>query len=156
MARLGGDTEQLPAGIGGQCWKEGAGPEFRRAAPDGVPALGVTNLNDEKSGQYYFELEDGLKLTLQPGKAYRVKVRYRTDNDAVGDVVAHVVPGYKAIAQSHMGPAMGQWKTAAVSFVRPPAEEKVGVRVVIDNTAVGEGNTLWVRSVEIVELVPPK
>jgi serine/threonine-protein kinase len=153
--RLGGDNEQLPPGIGCQCWKEGAVGEFRRAALDGVPVLGVTNLNDQKSGQYFFGLEDGMKLSLHPGKAYRVKVGYRTDNDAVGDTVVQVAPGYKGIAQAHMGSATNQWKTAAVSFVRPPAEEKVEIRVVIDNTAVGEGNTLWFRSVEIVELVPP-
>jgi hypothetical protein len=28
--------------------------------------------------------------------------------------------------------------------------------MVIDNTTVGEGNTLWIRDVEIVELIPPK
>jgi hypothetical protein len=55
-----------------------------------------------------------------------------------------------------LGPSGDAWKTATFSFVRPPAEDKVEVRMVIDNTTVGEGNTLWVRSVEVVELVPPK
>ena len=34
--------------------------EFRRDTFEGVPALGVTNLNDQKSGQYYFALEGGM------------------------------------------------------------------------------------------------
>ena len=154
-ARLGGDVEQLPVGVGCHCWKDGAVGEFRRDVLDGVPALGVTNLNDEKSGQYFFALEGALKLPLQPGKAYRVKVGYRTSNDATGTATVHVAPGYKSIGSARLT-GTSQWKTAAVSFVRPPAEDKVEVRFVIDNSTVGEGNTLWVRSVEVVELVAPR
>jgi eukaryotic-like serine/threonine-protein kinase len=154
--RLGGDAEQLPAGIGCQCWKDGAIAEFRRTEIDGVPALGVTNLNDEKSGQYYLSFEGGLKLTLQPGKAYRVKIGYRTANDAAGSATVNVAPGYKGLATTKLGPGASDWKTANVSFIRPPAEDKVEVRMGIDNMTVGEGNTLWVRSVELVELVKPK
>jgi serine/threonine-protein kinase len=152
--RLGGDTEQLPKGIGCHCWKEGAVGEFRRDVFDSVPALGFTNLNNEKSGQFYFQLEVGMGLVLQPGKAYRVKVNYRSENEAVGNVVVHIAPSYKAIASTRLESAR-QWKTATASFIRPPADDKVDVRMVIDNTAVGEGNTLWIRSVEIVELVTP-
>jgi serine/threonine-protein kinase len=152
--RLGGDTEQLPKGVGCQCWKEGAVGEFRRDVQDGVPALGVTNLNNEKSSQFFFQLEAAMGLTLQPGKAYRVKVKYRTDNEAAGIVLVHVAPSYKIIASAKMDSA-SQWKTATMSFVRPPAEDKVDVRMVIDNTTVGEGNTLWFRSLELVELITP-
>jgi hypothetical protein len=28
--------------------------------------------------------------------------------------------------------------------------------MVVDNNSVGEGNTVWIRSLEIVELVAPK
>lgn len=153
--RLGGDEERLPAGVGCQCWKEGAVGDFRRDAFDGAPALGVTNLNDEKSGQFTFSLEGAMKLKLEPGKGYRVKVGYRTANDATGTATVHVVPGYKGLTSVPLSGASG-WKTATASFVRPPAEDQVELRMVIDNTSVGEGNTLWVRSVEVVELIPPK
>ena len=43
----------------------------------------------------------------------------------------------------------GAWRTGEVTFVR---QEGVPVRLVIDNTSVGEGNTLLIRSVEVVEL----
>jgi eukaryotic-like serine/threonine-protein kinase len=154
--RLGGDTERLPAGVGCQCWKDGAIGEFRCDKIGGVPALGVTNLNDEKSGQYFFSLEGGLKLALEPGKAYRAKVGYRTANDATGTATIHVAPGYKGIGSARLTNSANDWKTANVSFVRPPAEDKVEVRMVIDNSSVGEGNTVWIRSLEIVELIPPK
>ena len=122
---------------------------------EGVPALGLTNFNDEKSGQFFFALEGGMKLALQPGKAYRVKVGYMTRNDATGNATVHVVPGFKGIGSRTLPNTDGKWTTSAVSFVRPAAEESVEVRMVIDNTSVGEGNTVWVRSLEIVELVPP-
>ncbi len=153
--RLSGDEERLPPGIGCQCWKAGAVGDFRCEKLEGVPALGVTNLNDEQSGQYYFSLETEMNVTLQPGKAYRVKVGYRTANDATGNVMVQVTPGYKSIGSAQLSNTADQWKTATVSFVRPPGADKVDVRMVIDNTSVGEGNTLWIRSVEIVELTPP-
>ena len=112
----------MPTGIGCQAWKDGAVAEFRADAVDGVPALGVTNLNDAKSGQFFFHLEGALKLPLQPGRAYRVKVTYQTANDAVGHTTVHVVPGFKILASAPLPNTDGKWKTAAVSFVRPPAD----------------------------------
>jgi hypothetical protein len=154
--RTAGAAEQLPAGIGCQSWKEGAVGEFRCEKLDGVPALGIVNLNDEMSGQFFFALEGDMKLTFQPGKAYRVKIGYMTKNDATGAATVQVTPGFKGVGHAGLPNTDGKWKTAAVTFTRPPAEDKVEVRMTIDNASVGEGNTLWVRSVEIVELVPPK
>ena len=153
--RVSGDAEKLPPGVGCQCWKEGATGEFRRDTFDGAAALGITNLTELGSAQFYFDLEGGLKLTLEPGKAYRVKATYRTANEAKGGLNVDAVPGYKSIASTNLDGATA-WKTAAVSFVRPPAADDVKVRCVVNNSAVGEGNTLWVKSIEVVELVPPK
>ena len=91
-----------------------------------------------------------------PGKAYRAKIGYRTANDATGTATVHVAPGYKGIGSARLTNTADQWKTASVSFVRPPAEDQVEVRAVVDNTSVGEGNTVWVRSLTIVELIPPR
>jgi hypothetical protein len=155
FTRTSGEPEQLPPGIGCHAWKENAIGEFRRETPNGVPALGVTNLNDEMSSQFFFQLEGDMKLPLQPGKAYRVKIGYMTKNDAAGVSYVQVTPGYKGVGTTPLPGTGGQWKTATASFLRPPAEDRVEVRMVIDNTSVGEGNTLWVRSLEIVELTPP-
>ena len=97
-----------------------------------------------------------MKIALQPGKAYRVKIGYKTVNDATGNATVHVAPSYKGIGSARLTNTADQWKTATISFTRPPAEDKVEVRAVIDNTSVGEGNTVWIRSLEIVELIPPK
>ena len=48
FTRTSGDPEQLPAGVGCQCWKQNAVGEFRCEKLGDVPALGVTNLNDEQ------------------------------------------------------------------------------------------------------------
>ena len=154
--RLSGDPEQLPAGVMCQAWKDGAVGEFRREVVDGVPALGIVNLNDEKSAQFVFALEGGMKLPLQPGKVYRVKIGYQTKNDAAGNLPILVVPGYSRIAGAALPNTDGKWAAAAASFTRPPAAEQVEVRLTIENSSVGEGNTLWVRSLEVVELVPKK
>jgi eukaryotic-like serine/threonine-protein kinase len=153
--RTSGDAESLPTGIGCQSWRENAIGEFRCEKLDGIPALGVINLNDEKSGQFFFQIEGDMMIALQPGKAYRVKVAYMTKNDAAGNMTMQVTPGYKGIASAGFANSDGKWKNATMSFIRPPADDKVEVRMTIDNTTVGEGNILWVRSLEIVELVPP-
>ena len=155
FTRTSGPEERLPTGVGCQSWKENAVGEFRCEKLDGVPALGVTNLNDEKTGQFFFNLEQEMKLPLKPGKAYRVKIGYMTKNDANGVSIVQVTPGYKAIATAQLPTTGGQWKTATAAFLRPPTEENVEVRMVIDNSSVGEGNTVWVRSLEIVELTEP-
>jgi hypothetical protein len=49
-----------------------------------------------------------------------------------------------------------RWQPASLIFRRPPASEDVQVSMVIDNTTVGEGNTLWIRDVEIMEVIPSK
>jgi serine/threonine-protein kinase len=154
-ARVSGDAEQLPAGIGCQCWKEGATGEFRRDTFAGAAALGVTNLSDLGSGQFLFSLEEGLNVALEPGKAYRIKATCRTANEAKGALNVQLVPGFKTAASAQIDTGSA-WQTVAANFVRPPAEDAVKVRFVIDNFAVGEGNTLWVKSVEVVELLPPK
>ncbi len=154
--RTSGDPEQLPIGIGCQAWKERAIAEFRCEKIEGEPALAITNLNDEMSGQFFFQLEGEMKLPLQPGKVYRVKVSYLTKNDGVGNVNVQVTPGYEGIGSVDLPNTAGQWKSAAASFVRPSTESRVEVRMTIDNTSVGEGNSLWVRSVELVELLPPE
>jgi serine/threonine protein kinase len=153
--RINGEEEQLPWGVGCQAWKDGAIGEFRCEKLYDVPVLSVTNLNEVKSGQFFFELEQELKLSLQPGKAYRVKIGYSTANEATGVVYLQTCQDFKIFASRNLPQTNGQWKTASVSFVRPPAHERVPVRMVIENTSVGEGKTLSIRSVQLVELIPP-
>ncbi|QDU19134.1 serine/threonine-protein kinase [Urbifossiella limnaea] len=145
-----GEAPPFPRGISGSCWKKEATGEFRRDEIDGSAALGVTNLSDLKSGQFSFELERDMGLTFQPGKAYRVKVSYQLKNDAAGSVVVQTTE-YKTVGVTHLA-AGGGWRTAAVAVERGD----LPLRLTIDNTAVGEGNTLYFRTVEVVELAAPR
>ncbi len=148
--------EKLPAGISIQAWREGGIAEFRCEVIDGVTALGVTNFNDQKSGQFVFALEGAFKLALEPGKAYRAKVTYLTKNDAIGVGTIRAFPDYKPFATAKLDNSNGKWATAGVSFIRPPNTEPNEIQLVVANDVVGEGNTLWIRSIEVVELNPSK
>lgn len=151
--RASGDAERFPAGTGCQCWKEGATGEFRRDTFDGAAALGATNLSDLQSAQWYFNLEEGAGVALAPGKSYRVKVTYRTTNEAHGAISVQSTPGFKGVASAPLAASPNQWRVGTADFVRPSAADNVKIRFTIDNRSVGEGNTLWVRSVEVVELL---
>jgi hypothetical protein len=155
FTRTSGEPESLPVGVGCQSWRAGAIGEFRCQKLQDGPVLQVTNLNDLMSGQFYFELDREMKLPLQPGKAYRVKVGYRTENDAAGVIHVQTLPGFTIIASMGLPKTDEKWRIASLSFVRPSAPEGLELRLVIDNTTVGEGNTLSIRSVQLVELVPP-
>jgi hypothetical protein len=96
-----------------------------------------------------------MKLPLEPGKPYRVKIGYMTKNEAAAHSTVHVVPGFKGIGNIKLANTGGKWATAAVSFTRPPAADNVEVRLTIDNDTFGEGNTVWIRSLDILELVTP-
>jgi hypothetical protein len=148
LKRTSGDAERLPAGVGCYCWKADGVGEFRCESVDGVAALGVTNLSDQKSAQFAFELEKGLGLSLEAGKSYRVKVEYMTRNEAAGSFTVGTLE-YKRVTSADMRNTGGAWRTATATFAR---EEDVPVRLTIDNTTVGEGNTLLFRSVEITEV----
>jgi len=95
------------------------------------------------------ELERELGLELQPGRSYRVRVGYMTRNEAHGVCVVQAREGFKGQANVKLAHTGEAWRTADVTFVR---QEDVPVRLVIDNMSVGEGNTLLIRSVEVIEL----
>ncbi len=144
---LGGDAEVLPPGLYVHCWKPTATSEFRCEDVESVRALGVTNLSDEKSGQIVFDLEDKLRVNLTPGTTYRVKVDYLTRNEATGHL-ALLNPQFTAEVSSDLPNTDGKWGTKSMTFVR----QDVPLRLMLDNSSVGEGNTLFIRSIEVIEL----
>ena len=150
--RLDGDAEKLPAGVQGSFWKPDAVGEFRCETIDGVPALGVTNFTDLMAGQFTLDLEGKLGVPLAPGTAYRVTVGYMTKNDATGAVAVQTTE-YKPVATAKLTNTAGGWKTASVAFQR---EDDVPVRITLDNRSVGEGNTIYFRSITVAELVEPE
>jgi serine/threonine protein kinase len=152
FTRIDGEPENLPPGVGCHAWKANSVGEFQCGRVENSQALMVTNRNSEISAQYFFQLEGELKVVLKPGKQYRVKVGYLSQNDANGGVIIQTTPGYKALASAPLANSDGKWAQGGLTFTRPAEEEHVEVRLVIDNNTVGEGNALCIRSIEIVEL----
>jgi hypothetical protein len=153
-AVLAGAAEKLPAGVVCGCYRNMAEGEFRRGSVDGTPALGLANLTDVKSAQYIFNLESGVKLALRPGVDYRVRIGYRTAADATGTVAVQSVPGFRQLVTAPLKNTGGEWAEAAVRFVRPPAETADDIRLIVENQSAGEGNVVWVRSLEVAEVGP--
>jgi tRNA A-37 threonylcarbamoyl transferase component Bud32 len=137
----------FPAGVSGHCWKKGSVAEFRGVPANGRLAVGVTNLNDDVSSQLQLQLEGGLGLKLQPNREYKVRVEYRTENDAAGAVTVRD-PAFAPLGRAELPATGGEWKTAELTFRRPADR---AADAVVENTAVGEGNTLYVRGFELIE-----
>ena len=145
---VGGD-EKLPPQVSGFCYAAGATGEFRCEDVGGAKALGFTNFTDKKSAQLNFPFENLPGGTLIAGKSYKVRAVYRTANDATGTIaVQGPGPDYKRAGSENLGDTAGKWKTVEFTFVRGGDP----LALVIDNTSVGEGNTLYVRAVEVIEL----
>jgi hypothetical protein len=142
---------KLPHGIHLHCWKKESVAVFRAEPIDGRMALGITNLNDTLTGQILFQFDDGLNVPSRSGEEYRVRVEYRTLNDAEGRMqVRNPKDGeYPSIGAARMDKTDGKWRMVEATF-RRPADGKVDI--CISNLAVGEGNTLFVRSFEVFEL----
>ncbi len=147
--------EQIGRGIYLHCWKRESVAEFQGDVTEARPWIGVTNLNDEVSSQVLFQFDEGLNLPVLPGKRYRVYVEYRTMNDAQGVVQIRNPRGdeYTSLAEARLEGTDGKWKTICMTFQRPNGG-KIDVCVV--NNAVGEGNQLAVRTVEVLEAEPVK
>jgi len=111
----------------------------------------MTNFNEQLSAQFAFELEKDMGLSLRPGTRYQVRVGYLTRNEAQGICVVQGKE-FKWAASVKLTDSGEAWRTVTASFVR---QDGAPVRLVIDNTSVGEGNTLFIRSVELVELAAP-
>jgi hypothetical protein len=141
-----GGAPALPPGVAFQCWKRDATAEFRCEEVAGGRALGIANLSDGKSGQFGFELETAMGVSLKPGTAYQVKIEYFTRNDASGWLSVQTADT-KPLASGPLRNSAGQWKTAVVPFTRGEQQ----VRLTVENIATGEGNTLLFRGFEIHE-----
>jgi serine/threonine protein kinase len=148
---LNGTSEALPPGITCQCRKEKGIAEFRCDTIEDAPALMVTNLNDEMSGQLAFALDGKLGgASGQPGRSYRVKISYLARNEAAGQAILQ--SGSTIHATASLRNSDEKWRTAILDLASPAVG--TDLRLVVENTTVGEGNTLCIRSVEVVEVTP--
>ncbi|QEL13818.1 serine/threonine-protein kinase [Limnoglobus roseus] len=139
----------LPAGVSGHCWKAESIAEFRLGDAAGKPAFGVTNLNDAISAQIQVNLSELAPDKLIEGKKFRLKIEYRTMNDAEGNLfVRRQKNDYKPFGGAKFVGTNGEWKTVTVDFTTPAD----AMDMVAENTTVGEGNSLSVAKIELIEL----
>ena len=129
------------------CAKEAVG-EFRAEVVDGRTVLGLTNLNDARSARLTFDLVQAPAPSLRPGQEYKVVVEYRAVNDASAVLSVRDRADVPRVKVSLDGTG-GEWRTAELVFRR---SADAPTAAVVENTAVGEGNTLSVRRFEVVEL----
>ena len=111
---------------------------------DGRTVLGLTNLTDARSARLTFDLAS----SLRPGQEYKVVVEYRAVNDASAVLSVRDRADVPRVKVSLDGTG-GEWRTAELVFRR---SADAPTAAVVENTAVGEGNTLSVRRFEVVEL----
>jgi hypothetical protein len=135
------------AGLHLHCWKRDSAAEFRAEVTDGRSWIGVTNLNSDLSAQMLFQFDE---KPLVPGKSYRVRIEYMTTNEGEGVVSVRNPKGseYPSVVEARLDRTEGKWKTLEMTFQRP-RDGKIDICVV--NTAVGEGNLLAVRLMEVFE-----
>jgi len=140
-----------PSGVLLHCWKQESVAEFRGEVAEGRASIGVANLNDNLSAQMLFQPDAGLPINFVPGKTYGVRLEYRALNDAEGrvDVRNPKANDFSSVAGAQLEPTGGTWKTVDLTFKRP-AEGSIDICLV--NNAVGEGNIISVRSLEVFEI----
>jgi serine/threonine protein kinase len=143
---------KMPVGLYPHCWKKESVSVFRGEVFDGRPALGITNLNDDVSSQILVQFDAGL---FRSGGEYRVRMEYRTLNDAEGRVYVRTLNNGESpsITDIALSGTSGQWRWGETTF-RRPAEG--GIDLCIVNNSVGEGNTLYFRRLEVFDTTPDK
>ncbi len=135
----------LPEGVSAYCWKKESVAELRAETSNQGMAIGMTNLNNDLSAQLTFKMEE--KTPLVANREYRIRIEYRTSNDATGTLWVRK-PDYSSVKQLELANTDTKWKVVDVTFQRPV---DVPLHVVMANESTGEGNTLWVRKFELLE-----
>ena len=135
----------LPEGVSAYCWKKESVAELRAEASNQGMAIGMTNLNNDLSAQLTFKMEE--KTPLAANREYRIRIEYRTSNDTTGTLWVRK-PDYSSVKQLELANTDTKWKVAEVTFQRPV---DIPLHIVMVNESTGEGNTLWVRKLELLE-----
>jgi serine/threonine protein kinase len=130
--------------IYGTCWKKESVAEFVTEQVENRSAFGVTNLNDSVSSHIGFTLS---AANMKPGKVYLARIEYCTRNDAYGDFSIQSDPNHNRIVIKKLEPTNGKWAALEVPF----EVGSTNLNAICENLSVGEGNTLFIRKMEILE-----
>ena len=143
-----GTKPNLPNGVSLHCWKPKSVAQFVGADSGDGLTVGLTNLNDETSSQFLAQLEYDLNVKLVTGKRYAVRVDYRTVNEGAGNVTLQSEE-YSIVQTTPLEATAGAWQTKDALFTR---QEGKPIRIAINSTGIGEGNTLGIRRVTVFEV----
>ena len=143
-----GTKPNLPNGVSLHCWKPKSVAQFVGADSGDGLTVGLTNLNDETSSQFLAQLEYDLDVKLVTGKRYAVRVDYRTVNEGAGNVTLQSEE-YSIVQTTPLEATAGAWQTKDALFSR---QEGKPIRIAINSTGIGEGNTLGIRRVTVFEV----
>ncbi len=149
-AKLSGTDGQFPAGVGPFAWKPETEAEFAVEPVDGKPALRLTNLRGPTSAQMMFNLEspdNGMGLTLTPGKGYELRLEYKTTGGAAGRAYAQSADYKETAPGETLLDTGGEWRAFRYPFTRGAAP----LRLLVDLDGSGAGKSLYLRAVELVE-----
>lgn len=142
-----GDRPELPPGVVLQTWKPKSVGQFVCADAGEGPAVAMTNLNDDASAQLLIQLEYDMNIPLTVGKKYAVRVEYRTANDGAGNVSLQTEE-YAMVGNAPLDPTAGNWSVKELPFTRTQGKP---IRITVNSTGVGEGNSLNIRKLTVYE-----
>jgi hypothetical protein len=134
-------------GVNLHAWKDGSVGQFRLNDQGDGLELSITNLNETTSAQLMVQLEFEMGIKLQTGKAYRVIVDYRTKNEGKGELIFQS-DNYSVLRSVPLSDTAGQWNRFELPFTR---ENGKPIRVGINSLGAGEGNSVSIRRLVIVE-----
>lgn len=149
----GDDAPRIP-GVGFVGYKPETESAWVCGPIGGAKAIGYTNLSDVLSTQIGIELEDpkGVGATFEPGQLVRVRITYRTSGKGRGAAYFQTPADWKTYDRVTLPGSNSEWTTVEVVATRGPNP----LRYVVDVTEKGEGNTLFVRSVVVSTVGPPR
>jgi tRNA A-37 threonylcarbamoyl transferase component Bud32 len=133
----------VPAGVRLWCWRPESVAQFRVSGG----AVGQTNLNPTRSAEFKFFLDEFVKQPLRADGRYEVRFEYKTDNDAHGQAAA-MTERSEYFHRETLPSTGGEWRL--IEFTISPRPDSL-THVMVANRAVGEGNTLWVRSFQVFD-----
>ena len=138
--------QKLPTDFGAWTYLKDSVAEFRVQSVEDSNAVGATNLNDPISAQLAFNLRGAV---LKDQAKYIIRVSYLTTNDAEGKLFVQTDATYERFKHRVLPSTKGKWVERDLEFTYLSKE---GMTAIVENTSIGEGNTLYVRKLEVFAL----
>jgi len=145
---------RMPDGWTTFVWREGAAGEIAREEFAGKAGLALRTTEGQACAEVTSNTGGAPKATVKAGHRYRVEAEYAAPGTAGGRIDVRLDDLAKPGAdQTKLEPTGLAWKTGAVEFAVPSDKDR-GFVLHISNYGVGQQNTLFVRTVKLIDLTP--